>query len=180
MEAPAGLDGQSFLPLLKGKKQQKGRERVFTTIDSKAGGDYVPMRAVQNGKFGYIYNPFANDEFWYRNNNEGLAMKAMNEAAENDEAIKARIDLFRYRVPEEFYDLEKDPDCLHNLIDNPEFKEVIAEMQAQLVAEMERTDDPMLEAYQNKEDRAKVDAVLEATYGKRGKARSKKGFDPRG
>lgn len=179
VEAPAGIDGQSFLPLLKGKKQQNGRERVFTTIDSKAGGDYVPMRAVQNGKFGYIYNPFANDEFWYRNNNEGLAMKAMNEAAENDEAIKARIDLFRYRVPEEFYDLEKDPDCLHNLIDNPEFKEVIAKMQAQLVVDMERTDDPMLEAYQNKGDRAKVDAVLEATYGKRGKTRAKKGFDPR-
>ena len=137
------------------------------------------MRAVQNGKFGYIYNPFANDEFWYRNNNEGLAMRAMNEAAKNDEAIKARIDLFRYRVTEEFYDLEKDPDCLHNLIANPEFREVIAKMQAHLVVDMERTDDPMLEAYQNKEDRAKVDAVLEATYGKRGKTRAKKGFDPR-
>ena len=180
VETPAGLDGQSFIPLLKGKKQQKGRESVFTTIDSKAGGDYVPMRALQNGKYGYIYNPFANDEFWYRNNNEGLAMKAMNEAAEKDEVIRARVDLFRYRLPEEFYDLEKDPDCLHNLIDNPEYKEFIAEMQAQLVAEMERTDDPMLEAYQNKEDRAKVDAVLEATYGKRRKARAKKGFDPRG
>ena len=180
VEAPPSLDGQSFLPLLKGRKKQKGRERVFTTIDSKAGGDYVPMRALQNGKYGYIYNPFANDEFWYRNNNEGLAMKAMDEAAKNNEVIKARIDLFRYRVPEEFYDLEKDPDCLHNLIDNPEYKELIVDMQAQLVAEMKRTEDPMLEAFQNKGDRTKVDAVLEATYGKRGKIREKKGFDPRG
>jgi N-sulfoglucosamine sulfohydrolase len=180
VEAPSSLDGQSFLPLLKGRKKQKGRERVFTTIDSKAGGDYVPMRALQNGKYGYIYNPFANDEFWYRNNNEGLAMKAMDEAAKKDEAIKARIDLFRYRVLEEFYDLEKDPDCLHNLIDNPEYKDLIVDMQAQLVAEMKRTEDPMLEAFQNKGDRTKVDAVLEATYGKRGKIREKKGFDPRG
>lgn len=180
VEAPSSLDGQSFLPLLKGRKKQKGREMVFTTIDSKAGGDYVPMRALQNGKYGYIYNPFANDEFWYRNNNEGLAMKAMDEAAKKDEAIKARIDLFRYRVLEEFYDLEKDPDCLHNLIDNPEYKDLIVDMQAQLVAEMKRTEDPMLEAFQNKGDRTKVDAVLEATYGKRGKIREKKGFDPRG
>jgi hypothetical protein len=31
--------------------------------------------------------------------------------------IAARINLFRDRVPEDFCDLEKDPACLNNLID---------------------------------------------------------------
>tara|TARA_R110000850_G_scaffold42902_10_gene110046 strand:- start:1195 stop:2664 length:1470 start_codon:yes stop_codon:yes gene_type:complete len=178
--APEGLDGQSFLPLLKGKKTQKGRDMVFTTIDSKAGNDAVPMRCVQNAKFGYIYNPFADDKHWYRNNNEGLAMKAMEAAAESDPAIKARVDLFRYRVPEEFYDLEKDPDCLHNLINNPEYKAVIAEMQAKLEAQMVKTEDPMLKAFQNKENRELVDKVLEATYGvPKDKKKGGRGYDPR-
>jgi hypothetical protein len=38
-------------------------------------------------------------------------------AAKNAARIAARINLFRYRVPEEFYDLEKDPDYLNNLVD---------------------------------------------------------------
>lgn len=161
---PEGLDGRSFLPLLQGEKQE-GREYVFTQIDSKAGGAAVPMRCVQNENFGYIYNPFSNGEYWYRNNNEGKTMAAMNEAAKTDPAIQARVDLFRYRVPEEFYDLKKDPDCLHNLIENPEYADQIKELQKQLVAHMKATEDPMLAAFANRDDRAKVDEVLNATYG---------------
>jgi N-sulfoglucosamine sulfohydrolase len=164
VEGPEGLDGTSFLPLLKGK-EQKGREVVFTQIDSKAGGDAVPMRCVQDGKYGYIYNPFSDGEHWYRNNNEGLTMRAMEEAAKGDPAIAARVELFRHRVPEEFFDLEKDPNCLNNLMGNPEYAGQIAGLQAKLVAQMEKTEDPMLEAFRNREDRAKVDEVLVATYG---------------
>lgn len=161
---PEGLDGRSFLPLLEGK-EQNGREYVFTQIDSKAGGAAVPMRCVQNENYGYIYNPFSDGEYWYRNNNEGKTMAAMNQAAKTDPAIQARVDLFRYRVPEEFYDLKNDPNCLNNLIDNPEYADQIKELQGQLVAQMKATEDPMLAAFVSRDDRAKVDQVLTATYG---------------
>ena len=164
VKGPVGLDGRSFLPLLEGKLQA-GRQYVFTQIDSKAGGDAVPMRCVQSGQFGYIYNPFSDGKHWYRNNNEGKTMAAMQTAAETDADIAARIELFRYRVPQELYDLEHDPDCLHNLIDKPNHKETIDTLQAQLVAHMKRTDDPMLKAFLNRNDRAVVDKVLLATYG---------------
>lgn len=163
-KGPGGLDGRSFLPLLKGQTQ-KCREYVFTQIDSKAGGAAVPMRAVQNENYGYIYNPFSDGKYWYRNNNEGLTMAAMNRAAVNDPAIQARVDLFRYRVPEELYDLKNDPDCLHNLIDDPAHAESLKALQKQLVAQMHKTEDPMLAALNNRHDRAKVDEVLIATYG---------------
>ncbi|NQV27249.1 MAG: sulfatase [Rhodopirellula sp.] len=174
-EGPSGLDGRSFLSLLKGQPQA-GRDQVFTQIDSKAGGDSVPMRCVQNENFGYIYNPFSDGKFWYRNNNEGLSMAAMNQAGKTDPAIQARVDLFRYRVPEEFYDLKNDPNCLHNLIDDPAHAVAVKMLQDKLVAHMTKTDDPMLDAFLNRNDRAKVDEVLTATYGpkKRGPVTGKK------
>lgn len=161
---PDGLDGRSFLPLLKAQTQE-GRDHVFTQIDSKAGGAAVPMRCVQNANFGYIYNPFSDGKYWYRNNNEGLTMAAMNRAAETDASIKARVDLFRYRVAEEFYDLKNDPDCLHNLIADPGHAEAVKALQDKLAAQMKKTEDPMLAAFQNRNDRAKVDEILIATYG---------------
>ena len=70
--------------------------------------------------------------------------------------------------------------CLVNLINNPEYKDVIAEMQGHLRMQMQKTEDPMLKAFQNRDDRAKVDAVLEATYGKpKDKKKGTKGYDPR-
>ncbi len=164
VKGPPELDGRSFLALLKGE-EQKRRDLVFTQIDKKAGGDAVPMRCVQNAKYGYIYNPFSDGKHIYRNNNEGLCMKAMNLAAKKDPAIAARVHLFRYRVPEEFYDLEKDPDCLNNLIASPEHREVIRAMQARLQSWMEKTRDPMLEAFLNKADRTVVDEVMRKVYG---------------
>ncbi|MFV1996133.1 MAG: sulfatase-like hydrolase/transferase, partial [Verrucomicrobiales bacterium] len=165
VEGPGGLDGRSLLALLEGGTQ-KNRDYVFTQIDSKAGNDGVPMRAVQNAKFGYIYNPFSDGVHWYRNNNEGKTMAAMQEAADGGNAeIAARIELFRYRVPEEFYDLAKDPDCLVNLIGNPEYSEPIASLRGKLAAQMAKTEDPMLAAFENRHDRARVDEILLATYG---------------
>lgn len=163
-EGPSGLDGRSFLPLLNGQAQA-GRDHVFTQIDSKAGGAAVPMRCVQNENFGYIYNPFSDGKYRYSNNNEGLTMAAMNKAAESDPAIQARVDLFRHRVPEEFYDLKNDPDCLRNLIADPAHAETVKAMQNKLVAQMKKTDDPMLAAFLDRNDRVKVDEVLAATYG---------------
>ena len=92
-------------------------------------------------------------------------MQAMQAAAATDSQIAARIDLFRYRVPEELYDLENDPDCLFNLIDDPESAEALEQLQARLQTWMEATGDPMLEAFLHRTDRDAVDAALLETYG---------------
>lgn len=174
---PKDLDGRSFLTLLKGKTQAR-RDVVFTQIDQKAGHAAVPMRCVQTARFGYIYNPFSDGEYRYRNNNEGKSMAAMNKAAKSDASIAARIQLFRYRVPEEFYDLEHDPDCLHNLIDDPKHASNIEELQCKLRSWMTATGDPMLTAFRNKTDRTVVDRVILETYGppkaKRNRKRKRK------
>ena len=171
------LDGRSLLPLLRGDSQE-GRGLMFTQIDSKAGGDGVPMRCVQDGRYGYIFNPFSDGKHVYRNNNEGLTFAAMAAAAKRDPAVAARVELFRYRVPEEFYDLENDPDCLHNLIGHTDHRAAVEAHRQRLERWMKDTGDPMLAAFQHREDRARVDAVLLETYGapKERKARDAKGM----
>jgi N-sulfoglucosamine sulfohydrolase len=179
VKPPEDLDGRSFLPLLKGEAQSE-RDYVFTQIDSKAGGAAVPMRCIQNAEYGYIYNPFSNGVYWYRNNNEGKTMVAMNQAAETDPALKARVDLFRYRVPEELYHLASDPNCLTNLIKDPEHQKTVQALQEKLLIQMKATQDPMLEAFLDRTDRAKVDAVLVKTYGPQKPSGPKKGKPKKG
>ena len=160
-----GLDGTSFLPLLRGESQA-GRDRVFTQIDRKAGGDAVPMRCVQDAELGYIFNPWSDGTHVYHNNNEGLTMKAMNRAAKTDPFIAGRVQVFRYRAPEELYDLKADPDCLKNLIDDPAYRDRADRLRSELLAWMKRTGDPLTAAFENREDPENVKQVLERVYGK--------------
>jgi N-sulfoglucosamine sulfohydrolase len=161
---PKGLDGLSFLPLLKGKGQS-GRDKVFTQIDMKAGGDAVPMRCVQDKRFGYIFTPWSDGKFWYKNNNEGLTMKAMIEAAKTDLFIAQRVKMFRYRVPEELYDLINDPDCLDNLVSKAGYNKELKKMQSRLHNWMKQTNDPLLKAFETRNSPEKLKSVLIDIYG---------------
>ncbi len=182
LDVPAGLDGKSFVPLLKGESQS-GRAQVHTQIDCKAGGDAVPMRCVQDANFGYIFNAWADGDHWYRNNNEGLSMKAMEEAAKTDAAIAARVKVFRYRSVEELYDLKNDPDCLKNLANDPAHQRTLSHMQAQLKDWMAATEDPLLGAFDKRDDPKAMSDIMWKEYapygarkqsGKRTKAKNRK------
>jgi N-sulfoglucosamine sulfohydrolase len=164
ISVPKGLDGFSFLPLLKGERQA-GREKVFTQIDMKAGGDAVPMRCVQDARFGYIFSPWADGTFWYRNNNEGLTMRAMVEAAENSPEVAERVRMFRYRAMEELYDLQRDPDCLDNLVGKAAYAEELERRRGEMRAWMKETGDPLLAAFEVRGEPEKVKAALVAVYG---------------
>jgi len=160
---PKGLDGRSFLPLLKGGKQE-GRECVFTQIDYKAGGPPVPMRCVQDKQYGYIFNAWSDGKTRYRNNNEGLCMRGMEQAAKTNPAIAHRVRVFRYRTTEEFYDLRKDPDCLNNLVGSPEHRDLLRSYQKRLRAWMVATGDPLLATFDKRGDPAAMKAEMQRSY----------------
>ncbi|MFH1716767.1 MAG: sulfatase [Planctomycetota bacterium] len=145
-----GIDGFTFLPVLSGKRQG-GREAVFTQFHQTSGRNRYPMRCVQNRRFGYIFNPWSDGERVFKNESQaGLTFKAMQAAAPTDPAVAARVKLFQYRVLEEFYDFTNDPDALHNLIDEPRYKEEIDAMRAELLERMKRTEDPAFQALKNR------------------------------
>jgi len=147
---PNGIDGKSFLPLLKGQ-QQNGRDMVFTQFYETSGSKRYPMRAVQNKYYGYIFNPWADGHKVFKNESQaGLTFKAMKEAAVQDNGIKQRVDFFLLRVVEEFYDFEKDPDALHNLINNPTYVDKINEMRNEMKSWMIKNNDPALTAFEQR------------------------------
>ncbi len=140
-----GVDGRSFLPLLRGRDQD-GRDFVFTHINTIASKRRYPMRALQNARFGYIYNAWADGKTVFKNESQsGLTMKAMIRAAASDPKIAARVKHFLYRTTEEFYDYENDPDARHNLIDDPKYRPQIDAFRRRMAAHMRSTGDPELE-----------------------------------
>jgi len=163
LPAISGLDGRSTVPLLKGQKQT-GRDHVFTQIDCKAGGDAVPMRCLQNAKFGYIFNGWADGEHRYRNNNEGLCMKAMEAAAATDPQIAERVRVFRFRDVEEFYDLDKDPDCTINLAKDPKFGAEVDKFRSELLKQMTDTGDPLLAAFHKRHSPKEMSDAMRKAY----------------
>lgn len=147
---PKGMDGSSFLPVLLGKRQP-GRDKVFTQFHETSARNRYPIRCVQNQRFGYIFNPWSDGRRVFRNESQaGLTFNAMKAAAQANDAIAARVKFFQYRVVEEFYDFQKDPDALHNLIDEPNYKKEIEAMRKELLAWMKKTGDPALEAFENR------------------------------
>jgi len=155
-----GVDGRSFLPALLGE-QQAGRDCVFTHFHETAGRNRYPMRCVQSAKYGYIVNLWSDGERVFRNESQsGLSFKAMQKAAETDEHIAQRVRLFQYRVPEEFYDFETDPDGLHNLIDEPGLQDELERFRGLLLRHMRETADPALAAFESRLDAVKVKAFM--------------------
>ncbi|MHC4172066.1 MAG: sulfatase family protein [Planctomycetota bacterium] len=143
----AGTDGTSFVPLLK-DATQKNRDKVFTVFHETSAKRRYEMRCVQNKKFGYIYNAWSDGRTVFKNESQsGLTMNAMKRAAKTNPDIAARIQLFLYRVPEELYDFKNDPDALHNLANAPMYQQQLAGMRQELLAWMERTEDPLSSGY---------------------------------
>ena len=148
IDAMQGMDGRSFLPVLKGKKQD-GREFVYTQIDTLVTGASHTMRSIQGKRFGLIWNAWSDGTTTLDSEPmKGLTWKAMVSAAESDPAVAARVKHFRYRVPLEFYDYARDPDALDNRIHDPEARDVIQAYALRLGEFMRSTGDFASPAYE--------------------------------
>ncbi|WP_044212711.1 sulfatase [Flammeovirga sp. OC4] len=154
IDAPNKLDGRSFFPLLKGKKQAD-RDYVYTHYNENIGSRAYTMRAVQSKDYLYIFNPWAVGGRQYKTSSiNGASFKAMQAAAEGDKEREERVDFCLFRTVEEFYDLSKDPHALNNLAGNAEYVEQQKAMEEEMVRSMKATNDPMLELYRQKNDEA--------------------------
>ena len=156
------LDGLSFLPLLFNEKQED-REYAYSTFYQIFARIRYPMRCIQNDKFGYIYN------FWSDHQQEirgdatgGLTWRAMIKAAETDPEIAKRVELYKYRVPEEFYDFKNDPDGLVNLVDDPEYADELNKFRSKMLEMMKKYNDPAYQAFRDREKPEVIKDFMEA------------------
>jgi N-sulfoglucosamine sulfohydrolase len=144
LPAAEGMDGRSFVPLLTGGRQE-GRDHVVTVFYRTSGGKDYPMRALQDRRFGYIYNAWSDGRTVLHNESQdGLTFKAMREAARQDVRVNERVQLFLHRVPDELYDFQTDPGALKNLVDDPKYATERERLRAALLREMEAVKDPLL------------------------------------
>jgi N-sulfoglucosamine sulfohydrolase len=136
------LHGRSFLPIL-AEERPSGWDEVNASHTFHEVTMYYPMRVVRNGRYKLIWNiahalpfPFASDLWgsatWQDSLNRG----------EDFVYGKRTIKQLVQRPAFELYDLEVDPDEVHNLADAPEHAERLAELKGKLRAFQERTGDP--------------------------------------
>jgi N-sulfoglucosamine sulfohydrolase len=145
---PDGMDGRSFLNLLK-TGEASGRDCVHTVFHETAAGRRYEMRCVQDKRFGYIFNAWANGRTRFLNESQsGRSFAAMQRAAGRDDAIRARVEHFLHRTPEELYDFAADPDALVNLVDDEPRRRELEAKRSDLLEWMRRTADPLLRQYE--------------------------------
>lgn len=148
IDAMKGMDGRSILPLLNGERQD-GRDLVYTQINAIISKTDYTMRSIQGKRFGLIWNAWSDGKKEFRNGSmAGLTWNAMVDAAKTNPVIAARVKHFQYRVPMEFYDYEKDPDALNNLINDAASKELIQSYRSKLSEFVRTTGDVVLPGFE--------------------------------
>ena len=172
--APGGMDGSSFLPVMLGKRQPE-RNKVFTQFHQTSGRNRYPMRCVQNSRFGYIFNPWSDGRRVFKNESQsGLTFNAMKAAAKKNDSVDERIKLFQYRVIEEFYDFKNDPDGLHNLINDPDYKKEIDKLRKELHDWMKKTNDLALNCFENRNSPAALKKFMAEQDARSGRKQKQK------
>jgi len=172
VDASNEMDGVSFMPLLL-KDNYEERPYVFNAYYQIFAKIRYPMRSVQDKEFGYIYN------FWSDGSRKmtgdatgGITWKAMVKAAETDPEIAKRVELYRHRIKEEFYDLKNDPDALKNLIDDPAYSNKINEFRDRMLQSMKQYNDPAYEAYLNRNEEGRIKEFMDLQDEKAKKTKS--------
>jgi N-sulfoglucosamine sulfohydrolase len=136
------LHGRSTLPILEQEKPS-GWDEMYASHTFHEVTMYYPMRVVRSGRHKLIWNiahplpfPFASD-LW----NSATWQYSLQHGEEfmyGHRTIKSFVN----RPQFELYDLERDPDEVHNLADDPQHRQVLAELQQKLREFQRRTGDP--------------------------------------
>ncbi len=147
-KVPSGIDGKSFLPVLRGQRETH-RDKLFTTHTGDGVMNIFPIRSVRIGKYKFIHNLrsdayFTNHSDRLRKDGAGAYWDSWDEAAKSDPAAAALIRSYYTREEFELFDLDADPMEYDNLARNPEYRDVMTRLQGELAAWAESQGDTLL------------------------------------
>lgn len=118
-QTPPGLDGQSYLGVLRGAARSP-RDRVFATHTNDGNMNVYPMRCVRTARFKYILN--LHPEWKYtthidrgKDADGAYYWRSWVRKAESDAAAAAVVKRYHERPREELYDIVSDPYETRNL-----------------------------------------------------------------
>jgi uncharacterized sulfatase len=165
------VDGMSFAELLSGNTADWNRRAAFSCFNYMNNAreldeaieaypsdlyqqmeQYRPSRALNTTRYTYVWNGWADGETEQPRTmgSEVTALLRKNANKAEDSAYPnyaERADFILQRVPEELYDVKKDPGCLNNLARNPEYHAVLKSFQKNMQQLLEETDDHELNNY---------------------------------
>lgn len=135
IERPPWLQGNSFLPVLTGEREQVNDE-IFAEVTYHAA--YEPQRAVRTQRYKYIRRYVAE-----QTGHRGPVLPNCDDSASKefwlDHGWAEQI------IPDEqLYDLVFDPNETKNLAAEAALQAVLADLRSRLARWMERSDDPLL------------------------------------
>ncbi|HEY1050008.1 MAG TPA: sulfatase [Prosthecobacter sp.] len=135
-ETPENIDGQSFLPVLRGEKTTH-RDLLFTTHSNDGRFNIYPLRTVRDERWKYIRN--LHPDFAFTTHID-LPVKlgqrsffaTWEEKAKTDPQAAAVLKRYHARPAEELYDLETDPHEQRNLAADPARAAELTRLSSQL------------------------------------------------
>jgi len=146
---PLDLDGESFLPVLRGEKDTH-RRYVYGLHNNVPEGRPYPIRSIRDDEFHYIVN-LKHEELYHEKHlmTPGQAQRydlqwwgALRDAAESgDPKAKMLFEKYHQRPAEELYRVDEDVWELNNLADEPKFAPVKARLRAELERWMRQQND---------------------------------------
>jgi N-sulfoglucosamine sulfohydrolase len=135
----ADLDGRSFLGLLEGSSSQH-REVIFATHSQDMGMNFTPMRCVRTERYKYIFNLSPENKYTThmdkaKDHDGGREYwESWVKSAGSDPRSAAILKRYHTRPREELYDALLDPYEVHNLADEPAYKDIKQDLNKQLIA----------------------------------------------
>ena len=167
---PKGLDGKSFLPVLLGEASEHKTHTygIHTTHGIIAGTETYGIRSCGTKTHRYIRNLHADLTFKNVVTRKGgdkadFWTSWVAKAESGDAHAKAMVRKYQHRPAEELYDVEKDPHCLNNLIEDP----TLADLHQELSRKM---DDWMTSQGDKGQETEAIAHTRKAGFGKQKKA----------
>lgn len=141
VKPPKTMMGKSFLGVLD-EENPTGWDQVFASHTFHEITMYYPVRMVRTRQYKYLLNlaheleyPLAGD-LW--NSDTWQAVLRRGDTRYGQRTVDALL----HRPKEELYDLQADPNEIHNLAGDPAHAEVLANLRSQLRDWQKRTSDP--------------------------------------
>lgn len=146
VKPPDGMDGLSWVPLLKGETQA-GRDHVVTHVNTVSSGKAFPQRCVRTRDRALMFHAWAGGPEPFRvEAMSGLSFAAMN--ASTDAKVRERVKQLVVGEPLMLFDTQADPDERVNRVRDPKYAADVAALSDKLLAHMKKTDDPQTKAFE--------------------------------
>lgn len=133
LDVPEKMDGKPFLGKTISKEDLEQRNTIFGYAD-RFDEKYDLVRSFRQGNYKYIrnYQPFNIDGLFNFYRYRMLAYQEWQKLFEAGKLNEIQQQFFLPRAPESLYDLNKDPNEVHNLAGDPAYRTVLKELRFKL------------------------------------------------